>query len=361
MRHPSEGLLRRLLDEPPAVPDADRQHVAVCPTCLDTLADMKQDATLVATALAVGAVTDVVVDAAWRRLPVATGSAEPRRSPAPAGAVRPRSRLRRPVIAIVTVAAVLGGASAAAANDWLPIFRTQEVAPLSLSAADLNALPDLGRYGYLSVASAPEMHEVADADAASAETGIDVPEVSTLPRGVSGTPVYQVGSEITATFTFSMTAAARAAADAGKPVPTPPAGLDGTQVRLVAGPGVAQVWSQSSGIPSLIVARAVAPTAYSTGVPFDVLRDYLLSMPGIPDNVATQLRALNADGSTLPIPVPEDRVTTSSTEVNGVPATVISARDRTMAAVVWVRDGVLTAVGGALDVDEVIEIAGALH
>ena len=34
MRHPSEGVLRRLVDEPAGVTDADRAHVAGCPTCL---------------------------------------------------------------------------------------------------------------------------------------------------------------------------------------------------------------------------------------------------------------------------------------------------------------------------------------
>jgi hypothetical protein len=263
-------------------------------------------------------------------------------------------------MAIATVAAVLGGASAAAANDWLPIFRTEQVAPLSLSASDLNALPDLRAYGEVTFSGTPNLHEVPDLATAAAETGLDVPELAEVPRGISGVPIYQVGGEVTATFTFSATRAAAAAAEAGEPLPTPPSGLDGSQVRLVAGPGVAQIWSPQ-GLPALVIARAVAPTAFSTGVPFDVVRDYLLTLPGMPDSVARQLRAFNADGSTLPIPVPEDRVTTSSTDVNGVPATVIATRDRTMAAVVWVEDGELTVVGGALDVSEVLDIAGALR
>ena len=31
MRHPTEGVLRRLLDEPAGVPDSDRKHVVDCP------------------------------------------------------------------------------------------------------------------------------------------------------------------------------------------------------------------------------------------------------------------------------------------------------------------------------------------
>lgn len=190
---------------------------------------------------------------------------------------------------------------------------------------------------------------------------LDVPEVTTLPRGVSGEPVYQAGGKVSATFTFSADRAAEAAADAGKTLPPLPPGLDGSQVRLVAGPGVAQMWSSSAGVPALVVGRAVAPSAFSSGVPFETVRDYLLSLPGLPESVAAQLRAFTADGSTLPLPVPAGQVTTSSARVNGAPATVLATRDRTMAAVVWVDDGVVTAVAGALDTDEVLAIARELR
>jgi hypothetical protein len=114
-------------------------------------------------------------------------------------------------------------------------------------------------------------------------------------------------------------------------------------------------------VPALVVARAVAPTAFSTGVPFATARDYLLSLPGVPDDVAARLRTFSGDGSTLPLPVPADRVTTSAADVGGTPATVLVTRDRTAAAVVWVRDGVVTVVAGSLDADEVLSVARDLR
>jgi hypothetical protein len=173
--------------------------------------------------------------------------------------------------------------------------------------------------------------------------------------------VYQVGSEASATFTFSTSRAARAAAEAGTALPTPPPGLDGSSVRLSAGPGVAQVWSSSAGAPALVVGRAVAPKAFSSGVPFEQVRDYLLSLPGLPADVAAQLRTFTADGSTLPLPVPADRVTTTSTQVDGAPATVLATRDRALTAVVWVKDGQVTVVAGALGDDEVLDVARNLR
>jgi hypothetical protein len=355
MRHPVDGTLRRLLDEPVAVSDPDRQHVAGCPQCLQVLAGVRDDAAVVAAALTPGDGPDL--DAAWRRLSAATTRGPVRQAPRAA-----RTRLlRRPAAAALAFAVVLTGAGTAAANDWLQIFRTERVTPVSITSRDLVALPDLDAYGELELTGDPEVHEVADAAAAAAETGLDVPEVGDLPGGVTGSPIYQVGGQVTATFTFSAARAAQAAAEAGEPLPVPPPGLDGSSVRMVAGPGVAQVWASSAGTPALLVGRATAPSAFSSGMPFETVRDYLLSLPGLPPAVAAQLRTFTPDGSTLPLPVPADRVTTRSDEVDGTPATVLATRDRALSAVVWVEDGVVTVVAGALDDSEVLAVARELR
>jgi hypothetical protein len=366
MRHPAEGVLRRLLDEPAGVIDADRRHVAGCEECRQDLAAVRHDADRAEAVMAPGTAV-VELDAAWERLMAAASTAEAAgapapRHPAPRRAARARPGLRRPVVAGVAVAAVLVGAGAAAAGDWLQIFRTERIAPVSLSTADLNAVPDLEDYGDVVVSGEPDVHEVADAAAAAAETGLDVPEAPDLPRGVSGEPTYQVGGEVSVTFTYSEDEAARAAAVADRPPPPAPPGVDGSRVRLVAGPGVAAIWSESVGGPDLVVGRAVAPRGFSdSGVPFEVLRDHLLSLPGLPEDVAASLRGFGDDDSTLPLPVPTPHVTTSSAEVDGAPATVFATRDRSLAAVTWVEDGVMTVVAGPLDTDEVLAVAGSLR
>lgn len=357
MRHPTEGVLRRLLDEPAGVADPDRLHVADCPQCLSGLARAQEDAALVGAALVPPDPQEVDVDAAFARL----SAGAPAPAPAASHGGGRRGLLRRPAAAAVAVAVVLTGAGTAAATDWLQIFRTEQVVPVSITTADLLALPDLSAYGELEMSGDPDVHEVPDAATAAAETGLDVPEVADLPRGVRGEPTYQVGSKVSATFTFSAARAAQTAARAGEALPPPPPGLDGAQVRLDAGPGLAAIWSQSTGVPALVVGRAVAPTAFSSGVPFEVVRDYLLSLPGLPDGVAEQLGTFAADGSTLPLPVPADEVTTRTTEVDGVPATVLTTRDRVLAAVVWVDEGVLTVVAGSLDDSEVLAVARELR
>jgi hypothetical protein len=113
-------------------------------------------------------------------------------------------------------------------------------------------------------------------------------------------------------------------------------------------------------VPTLVVARVVAPKVYSSGVPFETVRDYLLSLPGLPDGLADQLRDLSADGGTLPLPVPVELVTTSTADVGGVEATVLESRDGLFAGVVWVEDGVMTGVAGSLSADELLSVARGL-
>ena len=109
------------------------------------------------------------------------------------------------------------------------------------------------------------------------------------------------------------------------------------------------------------MARAVAPTADSSGIPFETARDYFLSLPGLPDHVASQPHGFSGDGTTLPLPVPDEQIRTSSTDVGGAPATVLTSRDGTLAAVIWVENGVVTAVAGSLSEDEVLDVARGLR
>jgi hypothetical protein len=360
MRHPTEGVLRRLVDEPAGVSDADRAHVAACTTCLAGVDRARTDAA--ATGAVLGVPVHVDVDAAWHRL--STGPSVIASEAAPRRPRRLRSALRSPLAAALGAAVVLAGAGVAAAADWLPIFHTEQVVAVPVDTTELgqlNSLPDLSAYGDVQFDGNGAPEQVPDAAKAHELTGLDVPVVADLPVGVTGAPTYEVGNQVTVTFTFSAAKAAKASAATGQALPPLPAGLDGGKVRLAAGPGVAEIWTQGPGIPTLVVGRLVAPSADSSGVPFDTVRDYLLSLPGLPAGLASQLRAFPADASTLPLPVPADQVTTSTAEIGGTQATVLSAKDGTMAAVVWVKDGVLTGVGGVLGADEVLAVARGLH
>jgi hypothetical protein len=231
----------------------------------------------------------------------------------------------------VGVVVVLGGAGAAAAADWLEVFRTEEVAAVPVTGSDLVALPDLSGYGDVRVVSDPGVREVPDAAAAAEATGLDVPEVDALPVGVTGEPAYTVGDRAVAEFTFSADRAVQAAAEAGETLPPPPPGLDGATFRLEAGPGVAAVWSEARGVPALVVGRAPRPPP-SPPRPVRHRPRLPAVAAGFPADLATQLATFDGDGTTLPIPVPVEMVTSTTADVDGTEATVLATRDGTVTA-----------------------------
>ena len=139
-------------------------------------------------------------------------------------------------------------------------------------------------------------------------------------------------------------------------------GSTAAQVRLEAGPGVAQVWTSAAGAPGPGRGPRGRPDRVLLRRAFEVVRDYLLSLPGLPASSPRSCGRSPRDGSTLPLPVPgrpgeHDAGATSAARR----ATVLPTRDRALAAVVWVEDGVVTAVAGSLDADEVLAVARGLR
>ena len=104
MRHPSEGVLRRLVDEPAGVTDDERTHIAGCPTCLRALDTARADAQLVGAALATP-VRRIDTDAAWARLSTTTTAPVRQASVARGGW---RTAVRRPAVAASATCSVSG-------------------------------------------------------------------------------------------------------------------------------------------------------------------------------------------------------------------------------------------------------------
>lgn len=374
MAHLPEGTLRRSVDEPFAISDDERAHLAGCPRCRSELDAVRGDHELVLARMTEAGsegpdtvpdrVTDDDLAVAWTRLDAALAVPVQRTAPPPAVPVPPARRrwsLRRPVVAVgVAVAVVVGTTAAAAATDWLPIFHPAAVKPVSFQFKDLSALPDLAAYGTLTLPRDWQPAPVADAATATARTGIAVPSVGTRPTGVSGAPRYAVLPTATAKFTFSAQKARATAAAHGQTLPPMPAGVDGSTLRLDVGPGVIESWTQQGGVPTLAVVRMTAPTASSEGVSLATLESYLLAQPGIPADLAAQVKALPVNGTVLPVPVPSDVATSTSTTVDGAPATLVKLRDQSGGALVWIRDGRLNAVFGMLSSRDLQAVAHGL-
>ena len=408
MRHPDNGTLRRLCDEPFAIAVRVRQHCAECARCQARLAAFKADACHTADLLAVPAVNaatrasdslgrdpDAATALALARVRrrVASAAREDASRPQPYGkniVVGRRygrrderiigtmqqiahRRLTRPAgaaIAAAGLAAALALTPAGAlAQNLLTIFEPQQVVAVPVSFKDLRSLPDLRQYGTMSHMSPISIGSPSSLAAASSLSSLTLSAPSSLPSGTPSTVLYRVVSQTGASFTFSAARAAAAAAAAHKALPAMPAGLDGSTLQASIGPIVVATYGGGditsgkgvTGIPNLIVVEAAAPRVTSTGASAQQIEDYLLEQPGVSPALASAIRNIGDPTATLPIPIPVEVATSHPVQVQGVQGIAIGDNTGIGSGVVWQKNGIVYAVAGPLTEDQDIAVANSLR
>jgi hypothetical protein len=356
MHHVSSPVLRRLVDEPLAVPDRARRHLADCGRCQSESGQIAGDAALAARLL--GAPREISdIDLEWILLQ--DRLAEPGAVRRPAG----RAPRRLAHVSVGTGTAVLAGvlavgaATAAALNT---VYAPTRVAPVQVSASDLRAIENVTgigtgqltasgsrqlAFGELSWNTAGGPQQVSSIARASAITGLAFPAPGTLPGGVGAISQIMVQPQATATIQFSQNAGP---------------GVAGSTLEVTAGPAIAVQYGGTTGgsnVPALAIAAARRPVASSTGATASQLETFLLSRPGLPAGLVQELRLLGKPGGILPVPVPSG-MWEQLQDVGGVPGVLITDPSAFASAVIWEsHDGVVHAVGGLLDKEDALNVA----
>ncbi len=376
--HPSDGTLRRSLDEPVAIDPRTRRHLAACQGCAQRLAAIETDA---AGAFAVFAAPDPSIDLEAARARLAeTEATAPSRSAAPGGNFRGLPRGSRSARAGRLMAGVAVAAAASVllvvtggAQDFLSLFQPKQFAPVPVTSADIRSLAGLASYGYIGGGSTPlGVEPEPDAAAAARAAGLTAPRVGGLPAGTTTAPSYAVVSGTVVSFTFDAGLARAAASRAGAQLPAMPRGLDGSTLTVAIAPAVVisygvdlaalyQGGSLPSGGNDIVVVASRTPTVSSTGVTAQQLESYLLSVPGIPAGVVSEIRAIGNPAQTVPVPIPVDLASASTVDINGASGLLIGDSTQLGSAVLWQHNGVVYAVAGTLSSDQVLGIARSLH
>jgi hypothetical protein len=362
-------VLRRLEDEPFAIPDATFEHIAGCARCRARRATITRDAAEAARRL--GRPQPVPdVDRAWVELqsrlaaltsggPDGSGLRVPR---APGRFAR--VSVRTGVAAGVVVAALAGTAAAATLSG---VFAPTRVAPVPVSVGDVRALAgfmDLADggppggfptrtgtgtlpFGSLRWSSTGSVRTLDSRTEAEAVSGVAVALPAHVPSGVGSPTRFVVQPRVSATITFDAAAGS----------------LDGATATLDAGPAVfVEYGPRSSGasIPTLGILTMPRPTGVATGASLDQIESFLLSRPGIPADLATEIRLLGDVSTILPVPTPPG-VTSKAVHVGRWPGVVLADRSGVVSGVVW-EDGahVVHAVGGLVDQEGVLGVARQL-
>jgi hypothetical protein len=268
------------------------------------------------------------------------------------------------------------------AGRFLSIFRVQDFQPITVSQQSLYGVPDLTKFGDMSPTrpfnGAPQT--VSGIPAASAAVDFSVKAPAQLPAGVAAQPSrVAVTPAQTASFTFR-SAKARAYLDSiGNSTFNLPPKFDGASIQVnvpavaimtFSPPGTNVPSSRSEAqsreamdaiLNSVTIIEAKAPTVDASGVSFEELRDFLLSLPGLPPETAAQIRAIGNLDSTLPIPIPTG-AQARKIQVNGQPGLIVAEQaSRLAGGIVWQTGGIVYAVGGALNEADLLSIATSVR
>jgi hypothetical protein len=374
--HLSDGTLRRSLDEPVAVDSRSRRHLESCGRCRRQLAGVTDDAARVG-AMFASRQPEVDVEAARLRFaaaeagaPVPRSTARHARAPSrPLGAWGGRVMAGVACAAAASVLLVVTGG----AQDFLSLFQPSRFAAVPVTATDVRSLAGLTGYGTVSGGSTPlRITPEPNAGAAAALAGIAAPAIS-LPSGVTSLPSYAVVDGTVVSFTFNSRLAAAAAARSGGQLPAMPSGLDGSTLSVSINPAVvvsygldvSSLYGGGGSLPSngsaVVAIASRTPTVSSTGVTVETLENYLLSVPGIPAGVASEIRAIRDPEQTVPIPIPIDLASASAVNVNGSPGLLIGDSTDLGSVVLWQHTGVVYVVAGTVSADAALAIARSLH
>jgi hypothetical protein len=410
MRHLDDSLLRRMLDEPLATTAAEREHVDGCARCSERQGVLGAAAQRAASMLTT---PDASIDLAGAlRATRARFEAEPVRRSLPGLWARLQinpARTLRPVYASGIAVALMGALLVTgAAQQVVDFFAPTQVAPVSINARDVGSLvkglPDLSRYGTMTITSRPAISIVSSAKEASDSTGLKFLGVGTLPTEVKGTPRFRLLTQGVGSFVFSTEQARLSAVAAGGSLPRLPSNINGTTLEVSAGPALIVTYGEGAalsqaidshvgslsaspdvvatgapagepssvagggglgalvaGLPNLVVVQMKAPhVSTNGGVSLKELEDAILAMPGVSQQLKDAVHAIGDPASTLPVPVPSG-ANSQRVEVQGVTGLAIGDSTGIGSVVVWVKGGMVYAVAGTLKEADVLSTARSLH
>jgi anti-sigma factor RsiW len=394
MRHLKDGTLRRMQDEPLSTTGAEKDHYASCADCRQRAMAIATEAERAAMLMAVPDL-ELQTQAALTRL---------RRSAATQNAYRPSllaslkglfvsgsNRSVRPVAALALATTMMVALVATgAAENFVKVFEPRQFQAVQVNPASLRTLPDLSQFGGIKATKTPQFMAATGLPDAASRSGLTLLAVGgeSLPSRVQGGPSYVVMSALQASFTFSAAKAQAWASAHGKTLPPMPGGLDGSTLTVDAGPAVLAIFGGSSDtiaraagtadkaraagtgegafdptslkLPDIAVVQMKSPTVTSSGASVQEIEDYLVSLPGFPQDLASQIRSIGDPTTTLPVPVPTGQQS-HQVDIQGVSGLFVGDSTGLGSGMIWSKNGVLFAAVGTMTESEITAVARSLH
>jgi len=274
-----------------------------------------------------------------------------------------------PVAAVAVLAIALSLAPVRGiAADFLNIFRVQNVEVITISPGDMDELRKLGEEGRgmvdienLGKIETSGHTPPAQVSFKAAKDAVDF-ELK-QPGGMDGysAPSFTLQKGFSTSFTLDVDKANEIFKSFGAAELLPKA-LDGERFTAKMPTVVMANYSKNSG-GMVSIGQARSPEfILPAGVDADAVRDVLLSLPVLPENIRRQLMAIKDWRNTLIIP----NIDGSAQEVkvgseDGVFVTPAPEHAYGDSALIWQKDGVIYMVSGQLDLVAAQEIAASMR
>ena len=272
--------------------------------------------------------------------------------------------------AVAVVAVLLGGvlatpAGRALATELLGQFRVQKFALITVAPQDPVAnFASLEQFGTLHVPEDMQEGgtEATSVAAAAEQVGFTVLQPTHLPSGLSADPQVHTMPASTVSFTVDRDKTLAYLAEQGHSDVSVPEALDDSTIHLTIAAAVLLIYGDDAGQVSLVVGQSPSPTVTVSGdATLEQFRSFLLSLPGLPADTVSQLRAIDDWTQTLPIPVPQDEAVSQHVTVDGAPGVSVQGAQTRHGVVLWQRDGMVYGVGGSYGEQELLAVAAALQ
>ncbi|MDI6907566.1 MAG: zf-HC2 domain-containing protein [Thermoanaerobacterales bacterium] len=364
-----DGALRAYLDGELPARESERvaAHLAECPRCRERVERLKADENLVEAilnrSLNAAGVRREDLPAAWAGL----------RNEGRPGTIWEgvRKEMRRFKVAVAVAATVCALAVPftfppvrAMATEFLNIFRVERVHVISISGQEWAQIEkalsgqgpaDIEEFGRIATSGEPEYRTGLSPDEARQAVG---PGFKVPAAAGGGEPSWGVMTGFTLTIAPKVEAINGLLAQFGSDRMLPES-LDGKEFTLRQHPVATAEFTRPDG-RKVVVAQGKSPElTVPEGTDVLALRDALLGLPFLPDNVRRQLEAVSDWQHTVLIPSVKGEA--RPVRVNGTEGAFLDGHGGDN-GLLWAADGLIYMVGGTdLTLDEALAVAASLR
>ena len=267
---------------------------------------------------------------------------------------------------LLTLGLTVSPEGRALAAQFLAQFRSQQVAPVEITPqSQIEIQRTISALSHLGLVRIPAARAsavtVGSLGEASQRVGfaLKAPDPASLPPSLDRAPKIQVLPADQLRFTFDKAKARAYFQSTGHPEVTLPDRYDGASL-VVSVPAAALL--QYTGQSALLIGQSAEIAVGVEGpASLDELRDFLLSLPGLPRDTAAQLRSIANWRETLPIPIPTDRVHWQSVSFAGHAGLLLNDNSGAASAAIWQADGHLYGLAGSLKATDLQRVAASLR